>query len=238
MVYHKLVVNGCSYMEAYAHGSGHQDLAKRLNISQADSLAIGGSANSRIIRTTLKHSYQSNQPTLYIMGMTFLSRLEIPILENQLDFEGRWTNPQNQQFVKDWQYGWTQKETDQFVDIKCKSEIYSILDRTEDLMYKMLSTVADLHSRGHQVLMYQQADDLYLNLLDNPRLSFFKNIPNIIDGYAWRAIPWQLQQGVPPMNYYSIHNHVPDNIRHPSPGQHQILNEFLVDYILSRDMLL
>jgi hypothetical protein len=60
-----VVVNGCSYHESYARGQGHLDLAQRLgfidehNIPQASSLAIGGSANSRILRTTLKHSYQA-----------------------------------------------------------------------------------------------------------------------------------------------------------------------------------
>jgi hypothetical protein len=233
MAYRKLVVNGCSYMEAYASGQGHEDLAARLNIPIAESLAIGGSANSRILRTTVKHSYQSDCPTVYVLGMTFLSRLEIPILENQTEFEGRWTNPQNQKFKQHWQYGWTEQETQQFIDIKLKSEIYSILDRIEDLMYRMLSTVSDLRSRGHLVLMYQQADDLYQNLLEHPRLKLFKTVPNIIDGYAWRAVPWQLNCGVPTMPG----NQTPIKIRHPASGYHQTLNEFLVHYIHSRNML-
>jgi hypothetical protein len=227
-----LVVNGCSYMEAYASGKGHIDLAQRLGIASSESLAIGGSANTRIIRTTLKHSYQTNKPTFYVLGMTFLSRLEIPILERQSEFEGRWTNPQNQQFAKDWQYGWSQTETDQFVEIKLKSEIYSILDRTEDLMYKILTMISDLHTRGHRVLVYQQADMLYQNHLDDPRLQFFKTTPAIIDSYSWRAVPWQLTNGVPPTNYGSNpKNVVPLDIQHPMPGYHQKLNEFLVDYI-------
>lgn len=231
-----LVVNGCSYMQAYAEGRGQVDLADRLGIATSESLAIGGSANTRIIRTTLKHSYQTTRPTFYVLGMTFLSRLEIPILENQNEFEGRWTNPQNQQYVKDWQYGWGQAETDQFVDIKLKSEIYSILDRTEDLMYKILTMISSLHARGHRVLVYQQADNLYQNFLDDPRLRHFQSTPTIIDGYRWRSVPWQLANGVTSMSRGDIH-YVPEDIRHPMPGQHQKLNEFLVDYI-HRNLLL
>jgi hypothetical protein len=238
MAFASLVVNGCSYMEAYSSGCGHQDLAQRLNIANSESLAIGGSANSRILRSTLKHSYQQEFPTFYVLGMTFVSRLEIPILENQSEFEGRWTNPQNQQFKQHWQYGWTEQETQQFVDIKLKSEIYSILDRIEDLMYRMLSTVSDLRSRGHQVLMYQQADNLYQDLLDHPRLKLFKTVTNIVDGYAWRAVPWQLNNGVPPMSYGTMIHQVPADIQHPTPGHHHILNEFLVQYINSRNMLI
>ena len=51
MAYNNLVVNGCSYMQAYAQGGGHQDLAQRLNIPKSQSLTIGGSANTRIMRT-------------------------------------------------------------------------------------------------------------------------------------------------------------------------------------------
>ena len=54
-----LVVNGCSYMASYAVGQGHVDLAQKLGLEHPASLAIGGSANSRILRTTLKHSYIS-----------------------------------------------------------------------------------------------------------------------------------------------------------------------------------
>jgi hypothetical protein len=226
-----LVVNGCSYMEAYVLGKGHVDLAERLGLATSESLAIGGCANTRIIRTTLKHSYQATEPTFYVLGMTFLSRLEIPILENQSEFEGRWTNPQNQQFIKDWQYNWSQAETDQFVDIKLKSEMYSILDRTEDLMYRILTMISNLHTQGHRVLVYQQADDLYHEYLDNPRLEFFKSTSAIIDGYNWRAVPWQLTNGVPPMHTGNYRHHVPDAIRHPAPGYHQTLNKFLVEYI-------
>lgn len=224
-------------MDAYAQGQGHLDLAQLLNIPQAESLAIGGSANSRIIRTTLKHSYQQSQPTFYVLGMTFLSRLELPILECNNEFEGRWTNPQNQQFQQQWQYGWSDRETKQFVELKLASEIYSVLDRIEDLMYRILSMISNLQQRGHQVLIYQQADDLYQKFLDDPRLSLFKSTDNIIGGYAWRAVPWQLQNGVPPMQYMNSVHHVPDEIRHPAIGQHAFLNEFLVNYVLQRNML-
>jgi hypothetical protein len=86
-MYQQLVVNGCSYSELYSTGGGHLDLAARLGIGSAATLALGGSANSRIIRTTLKHSYQTSVPTFYVIGATFLSRNEIPILTDSTTFE-------------------------------------------------------------------------------------------------------------------------------------------------------
>ena len=232
----RVVVNGCSYMESYAMGNGHVELARNLgiigkfDIPLASTLAIGGSANSRILRTTLKHSYQTSLPTLYVLGMTFVSRLEIPICNPENDFEGRWINPQNQEFKSRWQHGWTQADSDQFVETKLKSEVFSILDRTEDLMYRMLATIGDLQSRGHRVLMFQQADNLYLDCLADPRLHLLRR-PEIIEGFAWRAIAWQYEQGVKPKNYGAGAQYVPPDMTHPEIGHHELINEYLTDYI-------
>jgi hypothetical protein len=231
----QLVVNGCSYMESYARGRGHVDLAKSLKIPTSASLAIGGSANSRILRTTLKHSYTA-PPTLYVLGMTFVSRLEIPICEPENDFEGRWINPQNQEFKSRWQHNWSQTDSNQFVETKLKSEVYSILDRTEDLMYRMLSAVADLKSRGHRVLMFQQADNLYQEYLISPALQLLQQ-PEIIDGFNWRAVAWQHSRSVRPIQYPPGTAYVSPDMIHPAPGHHDILNAFLTDYIREHKIL-
>jgi hypothetical protein len=222
-------------MESYAMGNGHTDLAVRLQLNNPVSLAIGGSANSRILRTTLKHSYTA-PPTFYVLGMTFLSRLEIPICEPMDDFEGRWVNPQNQEFSTRWQVGWTQKDSDQFVDVKLKTEVYSILDRIEDLMYRMSSTIADLKRQGHGVLMFQQADNLYADLLDNPRLKYFDQ-PEIVGRFKWSAMAWQDSQGVPPKKYPAGSPYVPPEMTHRAIGHHQRLNEFLTNYIQENKLL-
>lgn len=228
-----LVVNGCSYMEAYTIGQGHLHLAKQLNIPAATSLAINGSANSRIIRTTLKHSYQATVPTFYLLGMTFLSRLELPILNQDFtpEFEGTWTNPQNQKFRDRWISHWTDKDTEQWVELKLKSEICSIADRLEDLMYRMLSLQASLESRGHRVLMYQQADNIYQEFLDQPRLSLLQNNVSIKDGFAWRAIAWQHMHEVAKQVYSNDSQYVPPDMTHPRPGHHLMINTHLTHYI-------
>jgi hypothetical protein len=238
----QLVVNGCSYAESYAGGNGHVDLASRLgivdhhNIPQAVSLAIGGSANSRILRTTLKHSYVTRVPTLYVLGLTFVSRLELPICNPVDEFEGAWCNPQNQEFESRWQHQWTKKDSEQFVETKLKSEVYSILDRTEDIMYRVISTITDIQSRGHRVLIFQQADNLYQAHLSNPRLKLFQR-PEIIEGFAWRAIAWQYEQGVRPKTYPFGSPSVPPDMTHPEIGQHELINQYLTNYIQEHKIL-
>lgn len=247
-----LVVNGCSYTECYARGNGHIDLAKQLKITHqwqsktpnVTSLSIGGSANSRIIRTTIKHSYQTKEPTFYIMGMTFVSREELTILKGDdinPTFEGRWCNPQNLEFSDNYDHFWSREESEKFVEFKLKTEVYSLLDRTENLMYNILSAIHSLHARGHRVLVYQQADVSYRYLLDNPSLALLSSTDCIIDGFNWCAIEYQHEQGVEklplaPGNFIGPKT-VPDHMRHPVPGHHQVLNDYLVNYINDHNIL-
>lgn len=233
-------------MEGYASGNGHLDLAAQLGISHATSLAIGGSANSRIIRTTLKHSYQVTEPTLYVLGLTFVSRNEIPILgvpakDEDESFEGRWCNPQNQEFSTRYDHFWNASESEKYVKQKLMVEAYSLIDRTEDLMYRILSTIADLTSRGHRALVYQQADDSYRYLLESPRLSLLSSTDCIIDGFRWCAVGYQHEQGVAKASSgggnFIGQQSTPDHMRHPKAGEHAVLNEYLVKYINDRNII-
>ena len=235
----QLVANGCSYMDMYAQGGGHADLAQQLGIANCSSLAIGGSANSRIIRSTLKHSYQTTVPTFYLLGMTFLSRLELPILyqDPAREFEGSWTNPQNQQFRSQWMPNWTDRDTKQWVGLKLKSECQSIVDRLEDLMYRMLSLQTSLTARGHRVLMYQQADNIYQEFLEDSRFELFKNNTGIKDGFVWRSIAWQHGHKVAAVTYSETDQYVPPDMAHPLPGHHLMINTHLTQYIKDAKIL-
>jgi hypothetical protein len=239
-----LVVNGCSYMAGYAAGAGHVDLARKLNIPNAKSLAIGGSANSRIIRTTLKHSYQTANPTFYIMGLTFINRWELPILKEddyKPSFEGRWCNPQNQEFSDRYDHYWNKSESEKFVEFNRKTAVYGTVDRTEDLMYNVLSAIDSLHARGHRVLVYQQADDSYHSILGTSRVNLFDSTTSIIDGFRWCAIRYQHEKGVtkskPNNANYIGQQSTPEHIKHPAAGHHHVLNDYLVNYIQNNNIL-
>ena len=137
-----VVTNGCSYMATYAQGKGHNDLALALQM-QSDDISITGSANSRIIRATLKHSYETKQKTLYVIGLTFISREELPICgwddgiypSEQDVWEGAWTNPQNQLFGKNRWKDWTDQDSKQWILFREKYESSTMVDRVENLMY-------------------------------------------------------------------------------------------------------
>jgi hypothetical protein len=232
----RLVVNGCSYAEWYARGNGHVDLANQLGIDTAKSLALPSSCNTRILRTSLKDSYATAIPTLYVIGLTFLGRSELPIRPPTDDFEGRWLSITNYPApTAQYDLGWNSELVEKFIDLRLKYQLYSILDRLEDLMYLISSTINDLKSRGHQVLIFKQADDVYESMLDDPRVDLLKKSINIVDGLRWCANEWQYDRGVewnPIDSKISLRNH-----RHPVAGQYQILNKFLIDYISTNQLI-
>jgi len=232
----RLVINGCSYMYRYALGDGHVDLAKILAIPNAESLALFASSNSRIIRTTLKDSYATAEKTLYIVGVTFLGRAEIPTGYNNDKFEGRWLSIQNylNPYHKHFDH-WTTNDLQTYIDLKVKSEMFTEEDRLENLMYQLLSMIGDLKNRGHQVVVFRNPGDCYDNLLTKERFTKLAECVNIIDGLKWIAIPWQQEQGI---KFDPEDSKFGSDIRHPLPGEHGSLNNFLVDYIRKNDIYL
>jgi hypothetical protein len=231
----RLVVNGCSYMEWYVRGQGHLDLAQRLNIDQATSIAVQGSCNTRILRTCIKNSYTTTVPTLYVVGLSFLGRSELPIGAQPDEFEGKWINIINSPNPnQEYDLGWNNDMIQQVIDLRLKSQIFSVVDRVEELMYQLLATIDSMISRGHQIVIYRQADDVYETHLDDPKVALLKKTANIIDALKWGANSWQFDQGV---NWLDSDDHLPRGIRHPLLGQYQHLNSFLEQYICNNKLI-
>lgn len=225
----RLVVNGCSYMYTYAIGQGHIDLAHQLNIPTAVNLAKPGSCNSRIIRTCLKDSYNTQESTLYVVGLSFLSRSEIPVHLNVDDFEGKWIsvqnhlNPQHQ-----YETHWTHNDTQTLLDLRLKLELSSTKDRFEDLIYNLLSLVDSMCKRGHDILIYRQVNDVEQDIIDQIPAMLHCSDKNFVQGLQWHAVPWQFKNNV---NWKEADKELPIDVRHPRPGDHSVLNTFLFDYI-------
>jgi hypothetical protein len=236
----QLVVNGCSYAKSYTTGGGHVDLAKRFDLIPYD-LSITGSANTRIIRSTLKHSYETDLSTLYVLGFTFVSREELPICKYDASvnatpqdiWEGAWTNPQNQYYGKNrWVNGWTDQHTKEWIVFRETYEQLSLIDRVENLMYQILSMIDSLTARGHRVLVFQQADEWWHGMSNAQldRLKLLENV-NIIDQFRWCAIRWQHSLNVP-----GVPSNAPVDMRHRQPGSHKPLNDYLENYIRQHEL--
>jgi hypothetical protein len=219
-------------MVGYAHGQGHIDLATMLKINNAASLAKSDSSNDRIVRTTLKDSYTTAQPTLYIIGLSFLGRMELPVSQLTDAFEGRWfsfQNSENKKFLKD--IILSDSEFQSVLDIKHKAEAESVEDRLEDLMYKLLAMVDSLQSRGHTAIVFNTADDLIVPYLAMEKFKLFQT-PAFVQSLTWKSVDYQFNNGVQ-TSRYDQQNKTPASMKHPDPGSHQVLNNFLQAYIKS-----
>mgnify|MGYP003625384501 FL=1 len=228
-------------MASYTQGNGHIDLAKRFNLTPHD-ISITGSANSRIIRTTLKHSHETPHKTLYVIGFTFISREELPICHytdrhtKQEVWEGAWTNPQNQHFGKNrWVAEWNDWETKQWILFRERYEKLSLVDRVENLMYQMLAMIDSLTHRGHNCIIYQQADIWWPDtLIKAPnRIKLLKGNKNIVNDFTWCAVREQHRAGVP---YMSDEEHIEAEMRHREAGAHEWINNYLEAHIRKHEL--
>jgi hypothetical protein len=237
----QLVVNGCSYNEVWSLGSGLEQLALALGLPQYKSLALGGANNSRILRTTIKHSYQTDVPSLYLVGLTFMSRWELPIVETNGEetFEGGWVNPQSQKHADGkFIWNWTDSDTETYKNLLFKSSAFAQADQLEDLMYRCISVAADLERRGHKIVFWNNPDQSIPDLVKNStRFDLLKNNPAFVDGLSWVAIPWQHEQGAIASQPLPGVEQPPQQLRHILPTEYKYLNGYLTQWIKDNKIL-
>jgi len=226
----RLIVNGCSYINYYATGGGHIDLSQQLNINCVDSLAENSVCNSRILRTTLRDMYSTNQQTFYIIGTTFLHRFELTALSDpELYLDGSWKSF-NTAFVPKINNAFHEMVTDN--NLKNYFTSWNAIMQSEglfeDLMYRVLSLIDTAKQLGHKILVFNTAEHSVDYYIDKPKYSILSSRPEIVNGLKWRSIPWQFEQGA---TWAPEDIKFPENCRHVKPGDHAQLNSFLTNYI-------
>jgi len=227
----RLVTNGCSFMAYHASGDGHKDLAESLDISSYSSLAENSVCNSRILRTTLRDMYSTDARTLYVIGITFVHRYELTVL-NTSGVDGRWKsfNGLHNSMHSSYHDNVVLTDLDRFS--KAWNNIIYDVDLFEDLIFRLLSLIDAAKHIGHKILVFNTAE----HLVDHLDYSQFENLDRkeIVDRLFWRSIPWQFEQGAAWPQEDEIY---PANCRHVRPGDHKWLNEFLINYINQHNIL-
>ena len=95
-------------------------------------------------------------------------------------------------------------------------------------MYRLLCLTDSLTFRGHRVVIFNTAENSVNYYINNNCFDPLREKKQIIHGLNWCSIPWQIQQGAA---WMVGEEHIDPGCRHVAPGQHQWLNEFLVEYI-------
>lgn len=232
----RLLANGCSYMDLYALGQGHGDLAAMLGIARHESLALTGSCNARIIRTTLRDSYH-NEPTLYVIGTTFLARYDLPSKIPRQDPDGRWLSYNNLgRPTRECSLVplYSESSQQQYAEFWFKMLVQGKTDVAEDLQYRILSMLDSLIARGHRAVIFNTADRFFLDSTNETQFALLRQRSNIVDGLKWCSVPWQFMQGAA---YPPNDKPLPWDCRHVAAGHHKHLNQFLARFIADNDLL-
>ena len=230
----RLCINGCSYMNCYHQGGGSSDLAARLQLTEYESLAKNSVCNSRILRTTLRDMYSTDVPTLYILGTTFINRYELTLLEQATD-DGNWVSCNGQPInliPKNYKSEATLTDINNFA--KAHVNLMTGKDLLEDLMYRLVCIIDAAKNKSHRILIFNTAEHAVDYYLHEPQFDPFRQYKEIIEGFNWRSILWQFEQGA---TYPPEDEQYPANCRHVSPGDHSWLNEFLTNYIQEHKIL-
>lgn len=231
----RLVSNGCSYMWNYAQGSGHEDLAHELKIQQAHSLAQCGSANSRILRTTIRDAL-CNPPTLYIIGLSFISRHDYPISAQILDQDGPWLAMQNLPpdiNIDRCVPGISHQDVSDIFKVKQKLCVYGSFWYFDELQLHLKCLILALRGLGHTCAIFFSAEQQHLNWLDDHRFQDIIKFPEFVHGLQWLSVPWQHDQGVP----CQYDDRIDGIFRHRQQGEHKKFNDFLAAYIINNNLL-
>ena len=223
----RLVTNGCSYMAYHHKGGGTEDLAEKLKIENFDSLAKNSACNSRILRTTLRDLYSTNQPTFYVVGITFVHRYELTVL-NTPDFDGRWQsfNGINSCITDNFHDQVTLKDLENF-SRSWNNIIYDV-ELFEDLVFRLLSLIDAAQNLGHRVLVFNTAEHLVDYFVDDKKFDILDSRKQFVHKLKWKSIPWQFAQGA---QWPAEDQQYTENCRHVQPGDHKWLNEYLCNYI-------
>ena len=227
----RIVFNGCSYVNHYTAGMGGHDLAEKLGINKENicDLSEPGSSNSRIIRTTLEDCHNNNS-SLYVIGITFIHRYELPILkEQQFQQINRHIND-----VGDLNDGITIHDIEKFHKLKTKFEINADKLMLIDTLYAYTSMIDSLLNNGHKVVLFNTAEIIFKYFTDDKDLEYINRYNKyIVEKFNWYSNQYQLDKGAM-IDETDLHrNHIPDICKHIKQGEHKYLNEFLYDYINS-----
>jgi len=223
----RLVTNGCSYMAYHHKGGGTLDLANKLNITSFNSLAKNSVCNNRILRTTLRDLYSTTVPTLYIIGITFVHRYELTVLDNP-GIDGRWQsfNGTHNSMNPEYHDQVSLKDLENFS--RAWNNIIYDIELFEDLTFRLMSIVDAANRLGHKILVFNTAEHLADYFIEDSKFDILKTKIELIQGLKWKSIPWQFEQGAKWPQEDEVY---PENCRHVQPGDHAWLNKFLIKYI-------
>ncbi len=242
MEINRLVINGCSYLVQYVRGGGHYDLAEQLlpPNSEVVSLCMAGGSNSRIVRTTLEDCYNSTIPTLYVIGVTFMHRFELPILKvdhKQEKYIGFTDNFKHPTTYKPFNDGVTINDVKKFNELQLKFNISAEREMIINLVYSLTSLVDSIVRSGHSVVVFNTGEIAFKRYETCNAIQYVSRYKQIVKKLHWYSNEYQFCHGAR-VDPQDISRNMELICKHVAEGEHSILNNFLTHYIKNNDLLM
>ena len=243
----RLVANGCSFINHYTQGHGHHDLANSLNIPECFDLSVAGSSNQRIIRTTLQDCYQTKTPTLYIIGITFLYRFELPVLVKEEEEEEKEdiidnSKYQSFNFTHDCNYynnldaGITINDINTFKKLLFKFISFAEEEQVIALYNSIVATIDSIIANGHTAVVFNTGELIFKRYANHTKLKHIKKYKQIIESFNWLSNRYQFDNGAKcDTNDENLNIH--QECKHVASGQNKHLNKYLINYINTNNII-
>lgn len=207
--YDKIIVNGDSYSALGQNGSYSTTLGEKLNLP-VDNIAVAGSNNDRIARTTIEKVLLESRSTkrlLVIVGWSFVRRLEVWYYGNSYKVESRIPDRNNKE----------EHKNPRFVTLDMLSALNELTVEQKCLVNEDLFVHKQLTDFYTHVYLLSQF--LQNNSVDYLFFSAAKNVEIPTSSFPYIENLHQVQQVVSDKNIFDLHNfYIQDWARNNDPN--------------------
>ena len=235
-----LLLNGCSYADAYRNIG---DLASRLGLKSSVNLGRPGGSNSRSFRTTLEYLSKNQDTGFVVLMLTFWGRFEAPWCEH-LPVEGKWISysphglsPLRSNLRPTQSLSHDVSDINSYIKHRVSTGgwLSDYLDRTviDVIMFSgwldsMKIPYCIFHTTGLNYDIDYQREEF-----DKEKYQWIKNNPRIID-LDWSSNQFMHDCGG---RGYKEDQELDPRTRHYHINEHNILTDFLYNYIIDNNLL-
>lgn len=231
----KLLLNGCSYAHRWAHEwytTGNiSALAQRLGYDETVSLAVSGSSNARIFRTTLEYLTLNPDVDFVVIALTFYNRFEAPWASPR-PIEGRWVSYSHNGVTNresDEHLVYERPEIKRYIDDRYRYDLG--VEYIDALLADLIFFTGWLDAQGYKYCIINPCERLYADdkgMFDTAKMRWIRENPKIVDIENFIANKWMHEQGaVCPEDETNLD----PMYRHYGNDGFTMLNEFMYNYI-------
>jgi len=232
-----LLINGCSYGNAWQRGKKDQDIANKLNSNTFTNLSNRGSSNGRIYHSTMEFISKNPDVDFVILSLTFCHRFEGPWADVKDIYDGRWICYASHGIPPHWLNRMKGKNSAELDKINKYIQDRIILDAGIEYVNRYLENIITfsswLDSKNIRYCIFNACEGLKNIIATEPdiemeKISWIKENKRIIDIENFISNQWMHDNGAN-IPYEGLG--LDPKIVHYDKDGYALLNDFLYSYI-------